>query len=615
MALVSQDVRHRIRAANDIVEVIGAALPLKRAGASWVGLCPFHKEKTPSFHVNPQRQIFHCFGCHKGGDVFRFIQDYENLPFPEALRRLAQRAGIALEFDDDPGRRQARHVKEALLDMHEQITGRWHQVLRNEAGGQPGRDYLARRGVSDDAIREFRLGYAPEAWEDTLNWAKGRTFDVSLLEQAGLVVRRENAPGHYDRFRGRLMFPICDEQGRVIAFSGRVLDADAKTAKYINSPETPLFTKSRVVFGLDKTKRALLDAGHAIICEGQLDLIACYMAGVRNVVAPQGTALTADHLRLLKRYVNELVLCFDSDEAGQNAMIRSLDTLLASGLSIRVATLPPPHDPDSLIRSEGVAALRRAIDAGEPFFDFYLKRLCRTHDPQSDRGRVTVARSMGEALHKAGSAVLMDTYARKTALRLAVSPEAVLAEFRRSGGKRPITAPANAAPVPATAADAAAAAAALPPPTPPSAKERWLLKLLLSDTEAIEWATRHLDPAWLQHAATRRLVTTLFRAFHESASAHDLTAWIGQLDDPELISLATAAMADSQAITKVVHQLSEVVLWIRNQHLDHQRRLLMQRSLDANLSDPERNAMIATQDQLKRQRLQPLEPLHAASAS
>jgi DNA primase len=332
---LSPATRERIRAASDIVDIIGSYLPLKKAGANFTALCPFHKEKTPSFNVNPHKQIFHCFGCHKGGDVFTFVKEYENIGFMDAVRRLAERAKIPLEFDQTPGEQQSRHIKDQLLQIHEQITQRWQNCLLNEAGGQIARDYLTKRGVSPEAVKLFRLGYAPDAWDDTVNWAKNKSHDLALVEKAGLILRKEGSDKFYDRFRGRLMFPICDEQGRVIGFSGRVLSGDEKTAKYVNSPETPIFTKSRIFFGLDKSKRAILDAGFAIVCEGQLDLIACFMAGVQNIVAPQGTAFTADHARIIKRYVDEVVLCFDSDEAGQNAAVRSLDHLLASGLAVR----------------------------------------------------------------------------------------------------------------------------------------------------------------------------------------------------------------------------------------------------------------------------------------
>src|SRR5208282_2019420 len=355
MAGFSSATLERIRAACDIVDVVGSYLPLKKAGANFVALCPFHKEKTPSFSVNPHRQIFHCFGCHKGGDVFTFVKEYENIGFMDAVRRLADRAKIPIEFDQSPGEQQSRHLKDQLLQIHEQIAQRWQNCLLNEAAGQTARDYLAKRGVSSEAVKLFRLGAAPDAWDDTVNWAKSKGHDLALVEKAGLIIQKSgSAPASgaavdasstakaddeaslatregarapqlrtpnsetpdarpetrkfYDRFRGRLMFPICDEQGRVIGFSGRVLSGDEKTAKYVNSPETAIFTKSKIFFGLDKSKRALLDAGFVVVCEGQLDLIACFMGGVQNVVAPQGTAFTADHARILKRYVDEVVL-------------------------------------------------------------------------------------------------------------------------------------------------------------------------------------------------------------------------------------------------------------------------------------------------------------------
>src|SRR6266850_4658396 len=304
--------------------------------------------------------------------------EYDSVDFVEALRRLADRAKIPLEHEKGSGGEQTRHLKERLLQMHDQIAQRWQNALANEASGQIARDYLTKRGVSAEAVKLFRLGYAPDLWDDTVNWARSKSHELALVEKAGLILRKEGGESFYDRFRGRLIFPICDEQGRVIGFSGRVLSGDEKTAKYVNSPETPIFTKGKVFFGLDKAKRAILDAGFAVVCEGQLDLIACHTAGVQNVVAPQGTALTADHARILKRYVDEVVLCFDSDIAGRNAAIRSLDDLLASGLAIRVAAVPSPHDPDSYIKEFGGEAFKRLIDQADGFFDFYLRDLCAT---------------------------------------------------------------------------------------------------------------------------------------------------------------------------------------------------------------------------------------------
>lgn len=602
----------QIRAASDIVDVIGSYVPLKRNGANFVALCPFHREKSPSFNVNAQRQIFHCFGCHKGGDVFTFVKEYENIPFPDAVRRLAERAKIPLQMDDSPGQKQSRHIKDTLLQLHEQITQRWQNALANEACAQPARDYLAKRGVSPEAVKLFRLGYAPDVWDDTVNWAKSKGFELPVVEQGGLILSKDGGNGYYDRFRGRLMFPICDEQGRAIGFSGRVLDPEAKTAKYVNSPETPIFTKGKVFFGLDKSKRALLDADCAIVCEGQIDLISCFMAGVQNIVAPQGTALTADHARILKRYVDEVVLCFDSDNAGQNAAVRSLDSLLASGLAIRVAVVPAPHDPDSFIKESGGEAFKQLIAKAEGFFDYYLNRLCATNDLTSDKGRLTVLQSMAEAVHKTGNVVLVDKYAQKTALRLGVTPEAVRVEFRKASRlKRP--APAATAPAEPdaekaaqdAAADAEAATATLPKPSQP---EYWLLKLVLLNDDSVEWTRAHLELLWVQHAHVQDLLARRFE-LHASDEWRGIAAFLTQCESAEMRTLLTEATADDRPVTNAAQQIADITLRLRNQFIDRQLAALGNRAAQPELADPERLELLQQQQSLRQLKRQPLTPL------
>ena len=527
----------QVRAASDIVDVIGGYIPLKRNGANFVALCPFHREKTPSFNVNAHKQIFHCFGCHKGGDVFSFVKEYENIDFPDAVRRLAERARIPLETELQPGAADTRHLKDRLFQIHEQITQRWQAALAAGEAGQMARDYLARRGVSAEAVQLFRLGCAPEAWDDTVNWAKGKHYEWPLMEQAGLVVRKEGSDHYYDRFRGRLIFPICDEQGRVVAFSGRILTGDEKTAKYVNSPETPIFTKGKVMFGLDKSKRALLDTHQAVICEGQLDLIACFMAGVKNVVAPQGTALTSDHTRLLKRYVEEVVLCFDSDNAGQNAAVRSLDSLLASGLAIRVATVPAPHDPDSFIKESGGGAFAQLIENARGFFDYYLDRLCALHDPATDRGRRAIVQAMAEALHKTGSEVLRDTHAQKTALRLNVAAEAMRQEFKKTARPPAVEAEESTASIESIESIEQAAR--------PTQHEWWLLRVLLENNDQVDWVAAHLDVAWLPSPDAREIVAQRLRLGHDWPGA---AAWLGQPENSRWQSLVSEILADSRPI-------------------------------------------------------------------
>ena len=590
----------QVKAASDIVNVIGGSLPLKRAGANFVTLCPFHKEKSPSFNVNPSKQIFHCFGCHKGGDVFTFIREYEGLTFVEAVVRLAERAHIPIETDDSPGARQSRSIKDQLLKLHEAICVRWQQCLSNEAGGQIARDYLAKRGVSPDAVKEFRIGAAPEAWDDTVNWAKSKGFDLPLCEQAGLILKKEETGRHYDRFRGRLMFPICDEQGRVIAFSGRILQGDEKTAKYVNSPETPLFTKGRVLFALDKAKRAILDVGHAVICEGQLDTIACHAAGIRNVVAPQGTALTSDHARILKRYVDEVVLCFDGDKAGRNASIRSFEGLLGSGLAMRVASIPPPDDPDSWIRQHGAESFRGILSKAEGYFDFYLRHLCAENDTTSDRGRIAVVRKMGEDLVKTGNAVLLDTYAQKTGQRLGVGVDAVRTEFRKL---RPSPQRVEASEPPLDESDAAPSVDA-EPMTPPSVTEIWLLKYILLSPELSHFAAVHLDPSWVTHPTIRRIA-----AVHFSLET-DAAGLLSQFEGDEFARQLIAESAlEQRTIPDPEKQLVDVILRLRNQSYDQRITGLTAQVSDPALSHEDRVAAMTGQQQMRAAKRLPLQPL------
>jgi DNA primase len=629
MAAFSPATLERIRAASDIVDVIGAYLPLKRAGANFTALCPFHKEKTPSFNVNPHKQIFHCFGCHKGGDVFTFVKEYENIGFVDAVRRLAERAKIPIEFDQNPAEQQSRHLKDQLLQIHEQITQRWQNTLVNEAAGQPARDYLAKRGVSADAIKLFRLGAAPEIWDDTVNWAKNKGYELPLVEKAGLIIRKEETGSYYDRFRGRLMFPICDEQGRVIGFSGRVLSGDEKTAKYVNSPETPIFTKSKVFFGLDKSKRAILDAGFAIICEGQLDLIACFMAGIQNVVAPQGTAFTDQHARIITRYVGEVVICFDSDLAGQKASIRGLegllasgfsqrmnvaslafspgaapqDALLSSGLAIRVVVLPTPYDPDGFIRKFGSDAFRALIKKAESFFGFYLNHLCAINDVATDLGKTLIVREMAERLLKTGNHVLVDTYAQKTAMRLGVAHRAVLAEFN----KLMRSAKPTFASIEKSEEEFSNEQSTNQTP-PPNTHEFHLLKLLLLHDELAAWTALHLDVNWISHPFVREIVKRRLAA-QTKENWNNLAAFLDECGTSEMRNLVTEAVAEERAIPNPEQQLADVILRLRNQFLDRQIVALTQKASQPEISDAERMGILQEQKNLREQKRTPLAPL------
>jgi DNA primase len=426
MGSIPQQTIEQIAAANDVVEVIGSYFPLRRAGTNFKALCPFHQEKTPSFHVNPQRQSFHCFGCGAGGSVFRFVMDYEHLDFPSAVKKLAARAGITVieeQGANAPDDRQ-HEARRTLLKLHSEAAEWFHANLLKKEIAQAARDYLKNRGITREIVGSWQLGFAPESWDSLLKWGLDRGYRRNVLLQSGLVKLRDEERTDsevYDRFRGRIMFPICNDVGEVIAFSGRVLQSDVEGAKYLNSPETPLFRKGNVLFGLHKTKRALIDAGSAIVCEGQLDLITLFEAGIRNVVAPQGTAFTEQQARVLKRFVDEVVLCFDADAAGQKAAERSLDALLQNDLIVRVAEMMPGEDPDSMVRQKGKEEFEQRISNAREFFEYWIAREAANTDLHSLGAKMQLARRMAETVARVHDPLMRAEVISKVAARLGVA--------------------------------------------------------------------------------------------------------------------------------------------------------------------------------------------------
>jgi DNA primase len=416
----------QIAAANDIVEVIGSYFPLKRAGTNFKALCPFHQEKTPSFTISPQRQTFHCFGCGVGGSVFRFVMDYEHLDFPSAVRKLAARAGIpVIEERGASGDNDRQHeTRRALLQLHAEATEWFHENLVKEKIGKSARDYLKKRGIDRRIADDWQIGFAPDSWDAFLTWASDHGYRRPQILQSGLIKPRdENRPDGeaYDRFRGRIMFPIHNDVGEVIAFSGRVLEKEAEGAKYLNSPETPLFRKGRVLFGLHKTKRGLIEANCAIVCEGQLDLITVFEAGITNVVAPQGTAFTEDQARILKRFVSEVVLCFDADTAGQKAAERSLDALLQNNLVVRVAEMPAGEDPDSVIRHRGKDEFEKRVAAARDFFDSWIEHEAASTDLDSLGAKMQLARKLADTVARVQDPLMRGEVANKVSARIGVA--------------------------------------------------------------------------------------------------------------------------------------------------------------------------------------------------
>jgi DNA primase len=424
MPRIAQETVEQIAAASDIVAVIGSYFPLKRAGTEYRAICPFHQEKTPSFFVSPAKQSYYCHGCGAGGSVFQFLMQYENVDFLEAVRRLAARAGISIIEEVVSAEEESRqNLRKRLLRLHFETSAWFHRHLLRAKAAAHARAYLKSRGINIETAKRWQIGFAPNSWDALVRWATAEKFSKEELIESGLVkLQEEGNPRSrvYDRFRDRLMFPIHNDIGEVIAFSGRILDPQAPGGKYVNSPETPLFTKGNVLFGLHQSKRFIANARQAVVLEGQLDLITAFEAGIQNVVAPQGTALTERHAALLHRFADSVILFFDADPAGERAAERALEVLFGAGFQVRIGEMPSGEDPDSMIRKFGAESFRDRINAAEDFFDFQINRKLSATESNTTAGRVGFARKMSHFMSLVPDLVLRDTLISRLAVRLRI---------------------------------------------------------------------------------------------------------------------------------------------------------------------------------------------------
>ncbi len=380
--MISKDQIEQVKEQTDIISVIGNYVELKKTGNTYKGLCPFHNEKTPSFNVNAQSQFYHCFGCGASGNAITFLMEIEGLSFIETLKRLAEESGITLIDNSTPEqRRKAQVIKqgnERLIDLMQKLA-QWYVNQSYSTEGIIARNYLKNRKIDEETVRKFSIGYSPDSWNATIKWAQSHGFNRQDLLNAGLIIIPEGKDiNHsYDRFRGRLMFPIRNDAGKVVAFSARTLKDE--NAKYINSPETSIFTKSKVLYGFDLAKNGFRKYKEAILCEGQLDVIACHRAGFTNAIAPQGTAFTDEQAKLLKRFVEKVVVAFDSDGAGQKATDRSFEILLKQGIEMQTVNMPLNSDPDTIFREEGKDALAKVLTEKQNFFDYSVNTFNSTN--------------------------------------------------------------------------------------------------------------------------------------------------------------------------------------------------------------------------------------------
>ena len=482
MGLIDEDKIREIRDRSDIVEVIGRYLPLKKSGSNFQGLCPFHQEKSPSFNVNPPRQIYHCFGCGVGGNVFSFLMRIEGLTFPEAVRRLGEQVGIEVtEQETTPAELKIREQRQQLYRINQAAAELYTEILLNAPEGGAARRYLRQRSYDGEAVRHFGLGFAPDAWETLARHLSNLGFSRDVLLQSGLIRPGKQDRGDYDMFRNRLLFPIQDTQGRIVAFGGRVLDGSLP--KYINSPESPIYHKGEVLYGLHQALDALRHGGEALVVEGYFDVMALHRAGFTQSLAPCGTALTPDHARLLKRYAERVVLVFDQDQAGRQATFKAMDVLLPTGMEVAVVSLPEGADPDSLLLKAGAQAFQDCLDQARPALDVFIEEQFSLQE-QSIESQVKAAGLVMQRIRRLPNELQRDLYVKRLADLTGLDRKLLLGKARQQETPRPRKMPPS-GPQPSDRSPAA-----VQQTTAATRSQFFLLRLMLLDDPGIRAAVR-----------------------------------------------------------------------------------------------------------------------------
>ena len=574
----SGDYKSQVLAALDIVEVISRTVALKRRGKDYVGLCPFHQENTPSFHVSPSKQFFHCYGCKQGGNAIDFVMKRDRIEFVDALKLLGQLAGI--EMPKFGLSKEKAGEKPVLLDMQSAACAFFEKLLSHPEQGAGAREYLGQRRIDADSIKRFQIGLAPDAWDGLLK-ALGRRFTPQQLALGGLAKPRQQGEGYYDTFRHRLMFPIRDENSRIIAFGGRVMPGSQDPAKYLNSPETPLFSKGRSIFGLDLARQKVVETRTAVVVEGYTDVIIAHQYGVSNVVSPLGTAMTEQHVAMLRRFADRIVLLFDADTAGDAAVDRVVGLFLTQPVDFAIASMPQGVDPDEFLIENGAAAFQALLDGASDALSYKWKQLVRQFNASGAdlTGQQKAIETYLELLSRARSSGPVDTLRWGAALaRVSRLTDIPADELNRRFRKKP----ASRATVRAVASDgepngSGSAGEARRPLTTRDRAERWILGILLLNPR--RWhevqARVHLED--FDHELNRRLAE-MYWNYQRDEGEPVFNEFLGALQDPALAELAVAAVDEVESFTDLEPTLAEAVAY-----LDAERRLGEEKKLVAAL--------------------------------
>lgn len=537
------DAKEQIKERLDVVEVIREYIQLKAVGSNFQAKCPFHQEKSASFIVSPARQIWKCFGCGKGGDLFSFVMEMEGLSFPEALRQLAPKAGVELTQPNP----RAASARNRLLDVMDAAAEYYHRLLLESPQAESARRYLQHRGLNRQTLEEFRIGYSPEGWEEATTMLRRRGFAERDCIMAGITIHKPETGKLFDRFRGRIMFPINDHNGNAVAFTARVTperEATERMGKYVNSPQTPLYDKSRILFGLDKAKQAIRAADRAVVVEGQMDVISSHQAGIKNVVASSGTALSAQQLQLLKRYTRAIAFSFDMDAAGQAAARRGIEQALAEDMDISVITVPGGKDPDECIRNNP-AEWQAAIGRATGIMDFVFAAAFNGVDLRNVAAKKRAAASILTTVRHISNPIERDTWLRELAERLGVQEATLRDVLQRSS--EPARTPA-AVPPAAAEADAATLAVPLDP------KIQSIFALAVRFPAYIAYLAAHVEPAALPDGLPRRFYKKVIIYYNEHVRSS------GILDAAHFVKWLAAQVEDEGDIAAFEDLLQRALL-------------------------------------------------------
>ncbi len=570
MTLIPNEIIQEILDRSDIVDVISSSIPLKQAGRNFKALCPFHHEKTPSFIVNPDKQIFHCFGCGAGGNVITFVMSHEHLDFPEAVRLLADKLGITIQTQK-AGQREDSQIRQQLFKINKLAVQYFHDnlIFDKSPSAKTAREYLKNRHVNLEIVKKFQLGLALNDWDGLMGFFKKSGVHLTEMEKAGLIIPQNQGGGYYDRFRNRITFPIFDVKSNCIAFGARTLEAE-NPAKYINSPETMIYTKGKHLYGFHLAKESILKRDFAIVVEGYMDFIMPYQKGVENIVASLGTALTIDQIRLLYRYTKNIVLLFDMDQAGETATLRNLELLMEEDMNVKVAILTKEDDPDSFVRKFGVEKFREQIEKAESFFEFKLKTLMERFDPKSIEGRAKISSGILPFLKKIKNAIIQSEYVKKLAQVLAVSQEAVLIELKKLGpGSMALKLSSD------QFHDRILDAEQLRP------VERNLLKLMLEEKEFIPSTRSEIKVSDFQNEYIRQIVEKIFELFDQGQEPN-LQRLMSYWNDQKILQIVTKIMASEDSLVGDKKRIfRDCIQRLKQDRLKAQRRNLLNQMNEA----------------------------------